>query len=51
MERISIPKEMVPRDAQVEIDAKVFAGYNGGGVYSVSEEQLKKTVGRSLKEF
>ncbi|CEG49828.1 gtp cyclohydrolase ii [Plasmopara halstedii] len=32
VERIPIPEELVPKDAQVEITAKVYAGYNGGGV-------------------
>jgi hypothetical protein len=46
LERVPIPPELVPEDARVEIDAKVFAGYNGGGVYKVSGEDLKKTKGR-----
>merc|ERR1712125_192593 len=29
-ERIEIPPEMVPKDAHVEIAAKVFAGYHAG---------------------
>lgn len=47
-ERISIPEEMVPDDAQVEIDAKIAAGY-----YSekdISEEELKKAKGRDLDQ-
>ena len=44
--RVPIPPEMVPSDAQVEINAKVFAGYDGGDTYSVDEEKLKATKGR-----
>eukprot|EP00924_Labyrinthula_sp_SR-Ha-C_P003530 augustus_masked-scaffold_53-processed-gene-0.3-mRNA-1 protein AED:0.07 eAED:0.08 QI:0/-1/0/1/-1/1/1/0/440 len=51
VERIPIPAELVPKDAKVEIDAKVFAGYEGGKVYSVDEKQLKETVGRSAADF
>lgn len=46
VERIPIPEELVPADAQVEITAKVFAGYNGGSVYKVDEEKLKSVKGR-----
>ncbi len=46
VERIPIPPERVPKDAQVEISAKVFAGYNGGSVYAVSKDDLDKTKGR-----
>jgi hypothetical protein len=31
-ERVEIPKELVPKDAQVEITAKVSAGYHSGKV-------------------
>lgn len=45
--RIEIPPEMVPDDAQVEITAKVFHGYNAGKAYQgIDADQLKKTVGR-----
>lgn len=44
--RVPIPPELVPADAQVEINAKVFAGYNGGSVYEVDEQTLKQTKGR-----
>jgi hypothetical protein len=34
-------------DAQVEITAKVFHGYNAGEAYKgIDEEELKKTKGR-----
>lgn len=45
--RVEIPPDMVPDDAQVEITAKVFHGYNAGKAYQgIDAEQLKKTVGR-----
>lgn len=45
--RVEIPKELVPDDAQVEITAKVFHGYNAGKAYQgIDESELKKTVGR-----
>ncbi|KAF1774853.1 GTP cyclohydrolase II [Phytophthora cactorum] len=51
VERIPIPEELVPKDAQVEITAKVFAGYNGGSVYKVDKEKLKQVKGRDDKEY
>lgn len=33
VERVEIPPELVPKDAQVEITAKVFGGYHGGDGY------------------
>lgn len=51
VERIPIPEELVPEDAKVEIDAKVFAGYEGGSVYKVDESELKKVKGRSAREL
>ena len=50
VERIAIPPEMVPADAQVEISAKVYHGYNGGGVYKVDEDDLKKVKGRAYTQ-
>jgi GTP cyclohydrolase II len=47
VERVPIPPELVPADAQVEIAAKVFIGYHGGSAYTVTEDDLKKVVGRS----
>mmetsp|Transcript_49186 Transcript_49186/g.148037 ORF Transcript_49186/g.148037 Transcript_49186/m.148037 type:complete len:467 (-) Transcript_49186:316-1716(-) len=45
--RVEIPKDLVPSDAQVEITAKVFHGYNAGEAYkNIDEKELKKTVGR-----
>jgi hypothetical protein len=45
--RVEIPKELVPEDAQVEITAKVFHGYNAGKAYQgIGENEMKKTKGR-----
>jgi GTP cyclohydrolase II len=45
--RVEIPRELVPLDAQVEITAKVFHGYNAGKEYQgIDESELKKTKGR-----
>merc|ERR1712083_738874 len=35
-ERVEIPPEMVPKDAHVEIAAKVFAGYHAGKSFQKS---------------
>ncbi len=51
VDRIPIPPERVPADAQVEMAAKVFAGYEGGQVYNVTAEDLKKVKGRDKSEF
>jgi len=51
VERIPIPPELVPADAKVEIDAKVFAGYEGGNVYKVTDEDMKAVSGRSAEDF
>ena len=45
-----IPDELVPEDASVEMEAKKAAGYfTPEG--APTEDELKKTVGRDLKEF
>lgn len=45
--RIEIPPEMIPDDAQVEITAKVFHGYNAGNAYQgIDKGKLKETRGR-----
>lgn len=49
MDRIPIPPELVPADAKVEIDAKVFAGYNGGKVFKVTDEDMKAAKGRAFE--
>lgn len=48
-ERISIPDELIPADARVEIDAKMAAGYFTPGAAPGTEE-LKKVRGRGLNE-
>mmetsp|Transcript_6288 Transcript_6288/g.4730 ORF Transcript_6288/g.4730 Transcript_6288/m.4730 type:complete len:440 (-) Transcript_6288:228-1547(-) len=50
--RVPIPPELVPKDAQVEILAKVHVGYHGGSAYNVlSEDQLKGVKGRGAQEY
>ena len=45
--RVEIPPELVPLDAQVEITAKVFHGYNAGDAYKgIDANTLKQTKGR-----
>jgi hypothetical protein len=44
--RVPIPPELVPKDAAVEITAKVFEGYNGGDVFKVDEAMMSKVMGR-----
>lgn len=46
VERVEIPPEMVPADAQVEITAKVAHGYHGGSSYDVDSKKLAETKGR-----
>ena len=46
IERVDIPDELIPLDAKVEIDAKVFAGYYAGSKEVKTFEQLAQTVGR-----
>jgi GTP cyclohydrolase II len=49
--RVPIPKELIPDDAHVEINAKVFAGYHAGKVYEgIDEKTLEKTMGRKSKD-
>merc|ERR1719453_2007233 len=47
-QRVEIPPELVPKDAQVEMAAKVFAGYHAGDSYQASTdiENLKEVKGR-----
>ena len=48
--RVEIPADLVPADAQVEITAKVFHGYNAGKAYQgIDEKELKKTKGRDYE--
>jgi GTP cyclohydrolase II len=46
-EQVAIPEALVPRDAQVEIAAKMAAGYFAPGG-SPSRARLRRTRGRSL---
>ena len=49
-ERVPIPAELIPPDASVEMEAKKAAGYfTPEG--APSQDELKKVVGRDLKEF
>ena len=48
-ERVRIPDELVPDDAQVEIDAKMAAGYFSEGEIP-SAEELAKVKGRDFNE-
>jgi GTP cyclohydrolase II len=49
-ERVPIPDGMIPPDAQVEMQAKMAAGYFTPDPVP-TESDLKATVGRNLKEF
>jgi len=52
VERVAIPPDLVPADAQVEIAAKVFAGYDAGGVKEyteVTKESLEDVKGREYQ--
>lgn len=48
-ERIPIPKELIPDDASVEIEAKKAAGYFSAGAPPTAED-LKTTKGRDLHD-
>jgi len=49
VERVSIPDDLIPADAQVEMDAKKAAGYFAKDQVPTDEE-LKKAKGRGLME-
>jgi len=49
VERVSIPDDLVPPDARVEIEAKMAAGYFTKGE-KPGADKLKKTKGRGLHE-
>ncbi len=49
VERVNIPAELIPADAQVEMDAKMAAGYFTPGVVPDASE-LQKAKGRGLDE-
>jgi GTP cyclohydrolase II len=48
IERVPIPDELIPADAQVEMDAKKAAGYFS--TYTPDAEELAQTKGRGLME-
>jgi len=48
VERVPIPNELVPADAQVEMAAKKAAGYYAGAAFE--PQDLAATVGRSLDQ-
>jgi GTP cyclohydrolase II len=49
-ERVPIPDGLIPPDAQVELQAKLAAGYYAPDHVPTADE-LKSVVGRDLKEF
>lgn len=51
IERVEIPPELIPKDAQVEIAAKVAVGYHGGQTYHHTMDDLKNVKGRATKEY
>ena len=50
VERVKIPDELVPADAQVEIEAKLAAGYYADGGLVPDAETLATVRGRGLNE-
>ena len=48
--RVDIPEELIPADAKVEIDAKMYAGYYAGDKQVKSWEELNQTVGRKAAD-
>jgi len=52
MERVEIPPEMVPKDAHVEIAAKVFAGYHAGKGFekALDSSTLEQVKGRDYSK-
>ena len=52
IERVPIPPELIPKDAQVEIAAKVHVGYHGGSDYKIpTVDELKHVTGRAAHEY
>jgi GTP cyclohydrolase II len=49
-ERVAMPPDLIPPDAQVEIEAKKAAGYFTPDAVPTTDE-LKAVVGRDLNEF
>lgn len=50
LERVKIPDELVPADAQVEIEAKLAAGYYADGGLVPDAEKLAAVRGRGLSK-
>jgi len=48
VERVDIPEELIPADAKVEIDAKMYAGYFSGNKQVKTWDELNTTIGREL---
>ena len=46
VERVDIPEDLIPADARVEIDAKMYAGYYSGNKVVKTWDELTTTVGR-----
>jgi GTP cyclohydrolase II len=49
-ERVPIPEELIPQDAQVELEAKKAAGYYSPGLPARAKD-LTAVIGRKLEEF
>ncbi len=50
VERCDIPEELIPADAKVEIDAKMYAGYYSGNKEVKSWDELQSTQGRAMED-
>lgn len=50
VERQELPDHLLPTDAHVEIDAKIFAGYYSA-TKSFTQDELTKTVGRGWEDI
>jgi len=42
---------LIPKDAQVEIAAKVAVGYHGGKTFSYKTDDLKSVAGRAADQY
>jgi len=51
VERVEIPPELIPKDAQVEIAAKVAVGYHGGASFNFKDGDLKDIKGRATNQY
>lgn len=50
IDRVTIPDELIPADAQVEIDAKKASGYHSDGA-PPDKNELSKAKGRGLNDY